>query len=300
MASSNKTEKAKRDLDVSPEKVAGEESNTTDEAQSAIQDCNPLDEVTSIIRQLVGNLETHAPNLESVNKKIDEEVNAINRPSIAFKLTDLQTLVHSVIIKVRSYTSTCKDVREFVSNFEEKELQSLEEMLYFLEEMKSFSSPMMEELSAITTALEAATTAIKEQKDAIAAKEAADQGQGDEVPSQTPLQQHQITSAHNTQTLLPNMPQNGHEQRNQSWLFYILCGGRTQSPEQERCHVRKAILDECAKQLRKLDDEVKQIKKNAEKYSRNISSSLKKYETASDIKELSAGIMKIKKECLTD
>ena len=299
MASSNKTEKAKRDLDVSTEKVAEEESNTTDEVQSDTQDGNPLDEVTSIIPLLVGHLETHAQNLESVNKKIDEEVNAINRPSIAFKLTDLKTLVHSVIIKVRSYTSTCKDVREFVSNFEEKELQSLEEMLYFLEEMKSFSSPMMEELSAITTALEAATTAVKEQKDAIAAKEAAAQGSADDMTSQTSLQQHQITSGHNTHIPPPKEPQNGHRQRDQSW-FSLLFGGRTQSPEQEQCHVRKAILDECAKQLRELDVEVKQVKEVAEKYSRNISDSLKKYETTSDIKELSAGIMKIRKVCLAD
>ena len=90
---------------------------------------SPLQEVATAITEFVGDLDTHARNLEEVKKDIGKEIRALDRPSIAFKLIDLQTLVHRVLIKVRSYTRTCEDVKELVSiNFEE-ELESLEEML---------------------------------------------------------------------------------------------------------------------------------------------------------------------------
>ena len=219
-----------------------------------------------------------------MKKDIGKEIRALDRPSIAFKLTDLQTLVHRVLIKVRSYTRTCKDVKELVSiNFEDEEPESLEEMLYFLNELKSFSSSMKEELSAISKAVEAATTAVKEQKDA-------NEDNSSRQPQASPTYQQTRQSPHASPTYQ-------HTQQSTILLLCSMIFGHN-SPEQERQHAQKAILDQCAKRLKELAVEVERIKTEVvEKYSRNITASLEKYESASDTEELSAGIGEIRKVC---
>ena len=299
MESSIEKTKDKENLDSPLVKVAETASNA-DRHPPFYRD-SPLEEVATAITELVGDLDTHALNLEEVKKVISKEVRALDSPSIAFKLNDLQTLFHSVLIKVRSYTSTCKDVKEFVSNFEE-EPQSLEEMLDFLSEMKSFSSPMKEELSVITKAIEAATTAVKEQKDAIVGNKAAAQGSGDAVPpppSET-SSMHQIHTTPNSviaATQVPHVQQPSRQKKcDPMRLFSMIFPGH--SPEQERKHAVKAMLDACAKQLKELAVEIERIEREVvEKYSTNINISREKCNGASDHKEISAGIRKIRQVC---
>ncbi|CAI8007988.1 hypothetical protein GBAR_LOCUS5526 [Geodia barretti] len=272
-------------------------------------DCDsPLQEVATAITEFVGDLDTHALNLEEVKKDIGKEIRALDRPSIAFKLIDLQTLVHRVLIKVRSYTRTCEDVKELVSiNFEE-ELESLEEMLDFLSETKSFSYSMKEELSAITKAIEVATTAVKEQKDA---NEAAAKVSGDPVPpapseaTSTQLPHTSLDADNSSQPQAsPTYQQTcqascTYQQTQQSTfqrLSSMIFGHN--SPEQERQRAQKAILDQCAKRLKELAVEVERIETEVvEKYSRNIIASLEKYESVTDTEELSVGIGEIRKVC---
>ena len=314
MESSSEKTKDKEDLDSPLVKVAETASNS-DRDPPLYRD-SPLEEVSFAITELVGDLDTHALNLEEVKKDIGKEIRALDRPSIAFKLTDLQTLVHRVLIKVRSYTRTCRDVTDFVCNFEEEEeLQTIEEMLYFLNEMKSFSSPMKEELSAITKAIEAATTAVKELKDA---NEAAAQGSGDPLPPSAPsaaTSTHQIQPTHApldtavtdnssqpraSPTYQQTRQASRTDQQTQQSTFQRLRSmffGHNSS-EQERQRAQKAILDQCAKHLKELAVEVERINKEAvDKYSRNIIASLEQYESANDTEELSAWIGEIRKVC---
>ena len=295
MASSRENTKDK-DFDSPLEKVAETASNA--DPDPPLHYDSPLEEVASAITEFVGDLDTHALNLEGVKRAISEEVHVLDSPSIAFKLNDLHTLVHRVLIKVRSYTSTCKDVKEFVNNFEE-EPQSLEEMLYFLSEMKSFSSPMKEELSAITKAIEAAKTEVKEQKNAIVGSKAAARGSANAMPpphpSETPSM-HQAVPTHTRPNSVIDAMQVPHvEQLNLQLVckFFVLIFNlftSNHSPEQQR---KQAMLDACDKQLNKLAGKVECIRGEVEKYSIG----LEKYNGASDHKEISAGIKKIRKVC---
>lgn len=265
----------------------------------------PLNEVASVITQLAGDLETHVHNLESVVEDIGEEVRALDRPSIAFKLTDLQTLVHSVLIKVRSYICTCKDITEFVANFKEEELQSHEDMLYFINEMNTFSSPMKEELDDIIKAKEAAIIAVTEQRGTVAENETASQVGGDSgsdsetSPDET---RHQIPATEATSFIMHSsdiqssteLPQTHQPTRWQRFKRLFT----NQSHEEERQHIQKAILDKCSRALEELIAEIEHIRgKVVEKYTRNIIISLDKYEDASDDKGL-MGIEKIRQMCM--
>ena len=161
---------------------------------------------------------------------------------------------------------------------------------------------MKEELSVITKAIEAATTAVKEQKDA---NEAATQASGDPVlpaPSEATSTQPPHTSLDAAVTDNSSQPQASptYQQTQQSTfqrLSSMIFGHN--SPEQEQQHTQKAILDQCAKHLKDLAVEVERIETEVfEKYSRNITASLEKYESASDTEELSAGIGEIRKVCV--
>ena len=279
-------------------------SSSEDIAAKYDDDDLPLNEVASVITQLAGDLETHVHNLESVVEDIGEEVRALDRPSIAFKLTDLQTLVHGVLIKVRSYICRCKDITEFVANFKEEELQSHEDMLYFINEMNTFSLPMKEELNDIIKAKGAAVIAIREQRGTIAENKTASQAGGDSgsdsetSPNET---RHQIPATEATNmhysdvqssTELPQTHQPTRWQRFKR-LF------TNQSHEEERQHIQKAILDKCSRALEKLIAEIECIRGEVvEKYTRNIITSLNKYEDASDEKGLAVGILKIRQVCM--
>ena len=319
-ASNSDTAKSEGNLDPPLVEVAEMTASSDTTKYEGLADIHsPLDEVATAITQLLGDLDTHMQNLEVMKKGIGEEVRALDRPSVAFKLTDLQTLIHSVLIKIRSYTRTCKDITDFVSNFEEEELQSPEEMLYFINEIKSFSSPMEEELGAIFKAIEAAMMAVREQKDAIAANEAAAQRSAYDSETMSPSTETSLNeAAHQSSPTQatphvgaddPNAPirtQTPHtrQQTGQSRLkcnfksiFSLIVGNR--APVHERQHVQRAILDKCAKTLEELTDEVEHIKKEVvEKYTRNVIASLEKYEDASDEKGLTWGISKIRRVCI--
>ena len=270
----------------------------------------PLNEVASVITVLAGDLETHMHDLESVVEDIGEEVRALDRPSIAFKLTDLQTLIHSMIIKLRSYIYRCKDIAEFVANFKEDELQCHDEMLYFINEMNTFSSPMKEELDGIIKANGAAVIAIKEQRDTIAKNEAASQAVADsgyDLEASSNESTHQIPAIEATSSvdMYSFDPQSSTEmlQTHQlSRAFCNFCQRLKQliiTQEEERQHIQKAILDKCSRTLEKLIDEIECIRgKVVEKYTRNITTSLNKYKDASDEKGLAAGILKIRQVCM--
>ena len=279
-------------------------SYTLNMAQNAPKfgDIAPLGNVALSITKLIGALNAHDHNLEGIEKTIDEESRASDRPSIAFKLNDLRSRVHSVLIKLRSYKSCCKDIAEFGVGYDEQELGTPDGMLSFISEMSSFPSQLNKRVEAIISQTEKAVVAVMEQMASTASSGA--QRPPDEVTSNAAgrpnVNTHQTPIMVGAQTQIPtgNEHVRAHSSRFSIRNMLSNTFGSQDARERERELARQAALDKCKKLLEELRAEVQHLKREAvEIYSTNIMCSLEIYDDASEAGEISDGIRKIRSSC---
>lgn len=271
-------------------------------------------ELAASITQLFGDLNTHIQNLEGLEKDIDKESRASGRPSVAFKLNDLRSLLHDVLIKVCSYKRCCQDIADFGNSYD-TDLKTQEELLSFLKEMSSFSFLLKKRLDAIITDTEKAENALMEHKSSktsnslseAASKET--QQPSNNTTSQmqpTPPEAEDISASKETQQpsnkttsqMQPTTPEaedasakaHINWRKNPCQWFY----NKMWSTGHAHSHSQNATLDECLERLEKLRVEVKQLNEGAVAiYSKHIMKCLE----IDDVKILSDGIKQITDKC---
>ena len=111
-------------------------------------DSPSFDQVADIIMRLYGDLSVYVRNLEELEKDIDQILTMTERPSVAFQLSDLLSLVRGVLIKVHSYKHCCQDLAKFGDDYD-KELKTLDGMLSFLKILSDFSFQLNKRVDAI-------------------------------------------------------------------------------------------------------------------------------------------------------
>lgn len=102
-------------------------------------DSPSFDQVADSIMKLYGDLSMHMRNLESVEKSIDQKLRITDRPSVAFELNDLRSLLNGVLIRVNSYKRCCQDLAEFGDDYDKERLKTVDGMLPFLKILSNFS-----------------------------------------------------------------------------------------------------------------------------------------------------------------
>lgn len=113
-------------------------------------DSPSFDHVAHSIIQLYGDLGMYVRNLEDLEKNIEQTLTMTDRPSVAFQLSDLLSLVRGVLIKVHSYKNCCQDLAEFGDDYD-KELKTLDGMLSFIKVLSNFSFELNKRVDAIIT-----------------------------------------------------------------------------------------------------------------------------------------------------
>ena len=113
-------------------------------------DSPSFDQVADSIMRLYEDLNVYVRNLEDLEKNIDQILTMTDRPSVAFQLNDLLSLVRGVLIKVHSYKHCCQDLAEFGDDYD-KELKTFDGMLSFLKVLSNFSSQLHKRMDAIIT-----------------------------------------------------------------------------------------------------------------------------------------------------
>ena len=285
----------------------------------------PLYKVAVSITQLVGDLKTHVKSLESLKKTVDEEKQTSSSPSAAFKLNDLHSLVHGVLLKVRSYKRGCDDVAKFGDYHEEEEMQTEEEMLSFIQEMNSFPSILNKRLEALITETDKAMSAVRELKASSRASSRASR-----PPNTATHDASQKQSTHSTppntytsgkaqvpaNTVSRDTPPNqtppigsratrdeaGIPRRAINWVSSLLSRASERfSAHEQSQNTCTLVLEKCERELSKLSVEAKRLKTVVATYSENIETSLETWPEVSDAgrhsKKLCEGIGKIKTSC---
>lgn len=275
----------------------------------------PLYKVAISITQLVGDLKTHVKSLESLKKTVDEEKQTSSSPSAAFKLNDLHSLVHGVLLKVRSYKRGCDDVAKFGDYHEE------EEMLSFIQEMNSFPSILNKRLEALITETDKAMSAVRELKASSRASRPPNTATHDAAQKQsthsTPPNTYTSGKAQvPANTVSRDTPPNqtapigsratrdeaGIPRRAINWVSSLLSRASERfSAHEQSQNTCTLVLEKCERELSKLSVEAKRLKTVVATYSENIETSLETWPEVSDAgrhsKKLCEGIGKIKTSC---
>lgn len=281
----------------------------------------PLYKVAVSITQLVGDLKTHVKSLESLEKAVDEEKQTSSSPSAAFKLNDLHSLVHGVLLKVRSYKRGCDDVAKFGDCHEGEEMQTEEEMLSFIQELNSFPSILNKRLEALITETDKAMSAVRELKASTRASRAPNTATDDAARKQsthtTPPNTYTSGKAQvPPSTVSCDTPPNqtppigsratrdeaGIPRRAINWVSSLLSRASERfSAHEQSQNTCTLVSEKCEREFSKLSVEAKRLKTVVATYSENIETSLETWPEVSDAgrhsKRLCEGIGKIKTSC---